>query len=145
MLFRSHVSALLEFQNGATASIITTFDCKKSDLPLIEIYGTKGSIKVPDPNCFSGPVFLATSDGLGFKEVPLTHIYAENSRGLGLADLASFIVSGKDAKAGYQQIGHVLEIMCAIFSSAENKRYYNMKTKYKRCEPMSRELIKGQV
>lgn len=141
----THVSALLEFESGATASIITTFDCKKSDLPLIEIYGTKGSIKVPDPNCFSGPIYLATSDGLGYKEMPWTHVYSENSRGLGLADLASCIVSGKTPKAGYQQTGHVLEIMCAIFSSAVDKKYYKMRTKYKRSEPMSRELIKGQV
>lgn len=141
----THVSAMLLFQSGATASIITTFDCKKSELPLIEIYGTKGSIKVPDPNCFSGPVFLATSDGSGYKEVPLTHIYSENSRGLGLADLASCINNKKSPKAGCQQTGHVLEIMCAVFSSFESGKYYKMKTRYKRTEPMSRELVKGQV
>ncbi|MFA5340740.1 MAG: Gfo/Idh/MocA family oxidoreductase [Clostridia bacterium] len=141
----THVSAMLQFQSGATASIITTFDCKKSDLPLIEIYGTKGSIKVPDPNCFSGPVFLATSDGTGYKEVPLTHIYSDNSRGLGLADMASCIITGNIPKAGCQQTGHVLEVMCAVFSSFKTGRYYKMKTKYQRTNPMSRELVKGQV
>ncbi|HOD92840.1 MAG TPA: Gfo/Idh/MocA family oxidoreductase [Clostridia bacterium] len=141
----THVSAMLQFQSGATASIITTFDCKKSDLPLIEIYGTKGSIKVPDPNCFSGPVYLATSDGSGYKEVPLTHIYPDNSRGLGLADLAKCLKTGNTPKAGCHQTGHVLEIMCAVFSSFETGRYYKMKTKYKRTEPMLRDLVKGQV
>ncbi len=141
----THISGLLKFSSGATASIITTFDCKKSDLPLIEIYGTKGSIKVPDPNTFGGPVFLATSDGSGYKEVPLTHIYAENSRGIGLADLVSCLTTKDKPKAGAQQILHVLEIMDAIFTSDEKKQYYKMTTKYEKPAQMSRDLVKGQV
>jgi len=84
----THVSGTVEFKSGAIATMITSFDIWKSTLPRIEIYGSLGTLIVPDPNTFGGPVLLRTAHGTEFKEMPLTHIYAENSRGIGLAEMA---------------------------------------------------------
>jgi len=142
----THVNGLLRFDNGAVGTIITSFDVWNSSLPRIEIYGTKGSLMVPDPNTFGGPVLLSTLDGSGFKEIPLTHIYAGNSRGIGVADMAQCIIdSSLSNKASGALANHVLEIMCAMDTSNNNKMTYDMTTTYKRAEPLSSNLVKGYV
>ena len=50
------------FENGAVATVMTSFDVWEAELPRIEIYGSKGSLSVPDPNTFGGPVRLLRSD-----------------------------------------------------------------------------------
>ncbi len=54
----THLAGVLDFQSGAVATLVTTFDCWASTLPNIEIYGTEGTLIVPDPNTFGGPVGL---------------------------------------------------------------------------------------
>ena len=142
----THVNGLLRFENGAIGTIITSFDVSKHSLPFIEIYGTQGSIKVPDPNTFGGPVMLSTMDGSGYKEIPLTHIYAENSRGLGVADMAQCVIDGNlnNRACGYLT-NHVLEIMCAMDTSNATKQTYEMKTHSKKTPPLPGDLVKGFV
>lgn len=139
----THVSGILRFENAATATLITSFDVWETQLPCMEIYGTHGTIAVPDPNWFDGPVRLATTDGRGFKELPLTHGYCEDSRGLGLADMADCILNGGKPRAGCDLTLHVLEAMCAIRQSSAEHRFYSMTTSTARPEPMALGLRRG--
>jgi predicted dehydrogenase len=142
----THVCGLLRFENGAVGNIITSFDTWNSTLPRIEIYGTLGTLIVPDPNRFGGPVLLSTLDGGGFREIPLTHGYAENSRGIGVSDMAACILDGRtDNRASGDLAAHVLEIMCGIHTSNELKKAYVMKTKYAGSKPLDGALVKGMV
>jgi predicted dehydrogenase len=142
----THVAGLLRFENGAVGTITTSFDVSNHSLPFIEIYGTAGTIQVPDPNTFDGPIMLSTMDGSGFKEIPLTHIYAENSRGFGVADMAQCIINGNlNSRASGYLTNHVLEIMCAIDLSNDTKRAYEMKTSYKKASPLPTGLVMGFV
>ncbi len=52
----THVTGIMEFKNGAVGHITTSFDVWGARLPNIEIYGTEGSLSVPDPNGFGGTV-----------------------------------------------------------------------------------------
>jgi predicted dehydrogenase len=54
----THVSGLLEFETGAQGTIITSFDVHGTHLPHLEIYGSEGSLSLPDPNTFGGPIKL---------------------------------------------------------------------------------------
>ena len=72
---------MLDFANGAVGTIVTSFDVWAANLPRIEIYGTAGSLSVPDPNTFGGPVRIRRAGDKEWREVPLTHGLAENSRG----------------------------------------------------------------
>ncbi|MDI6828220.1 MAG: Gfo/Idh/MocA family oxidoreductase, partial [Armatimonadota bacterium] len=84
----THVAGVMDFANGAVGTIITSFDVWAANLPRIEIYGTEGSLSVPDPNTFGGPVRIRRAGDKEWADVPLSHGYAENSRGLGVADMA---------------------------------------------------------
>ncbi len=141
----THIAGLLRFETGAIGTIITSFDVHKTNLPKIEIYGTDGTLVVPDPNTFGGKVSLFKPNGSGFEEIPHTHIYAENSRGIGVADMAQCIVEGGVLRAGKDLINHVLEIMCAINSSDTKKEYYKMQTVCARPAPMPSDIIKGET
>ena len=54
----THIAGIMEFANGAIGTITTSFDVYGGRLPRIEIYGTKGTLAVPDPNGFGGEVWV---------------------------------------------------------------------------------------
>jgi predicted dehydrogenase len=141
----THVAGTIEFKNGAIATMITSFDIWNSTLPRIEIYGSLGTLIVPDPNTFGGPVLLRTSRGKEYKEIPLTHIYEENSRGLGVADMAKCIETGDKPRACGELANHVLEIMHAFHISSDSKNYVDLKTSCEQPKPLPLGLIKGYV
>lgn len=90
----THVAGTIEFASGAVATMITSFDVWHSTLPRIEIYGSLGTLIVPDPNTFGGPVLLRPAHSTEFQEIPLIYNYAGNSRGIGVADMARCIGTG---------------------------------------------------
>jgi predicted dehydrogenase len=118
----THVSALLDFVGGPVATMIMSFDVWSHHLPHIEIYGSEGTLSVPDPNTFHGPVYLRRAQESSWQEIPLTHGYSENSRGIGLADMAYAMCSGRQHRANGHLAYHVLDMMQAIHeASASNK------------------------
>ncbi len=132
----TYVAGTMTFDSGAIGTIITTFDVWSSSLPRIEVYGSRGTLIVPDPNCFGGPVMYRNYLANEFTEIPLTHEYYENSRGLALADMATCIRNGGDNRASGKLACHVLEIMCAMHESAETQTYYKMNSTCTRPAPM---------
>ena len=127
----THIAGTLDFASGAVATLITSFDVWASALPPIEIHGTLGSLSVPDPNGFGGGVKI-NRGGAGWEDVPLTHGFAENSRGLGAADMAYAILEDRPARAGGDLTYHVLEAMWGFLDSSEQSRYYKMQSTVER-------------
>nr|MDD6334910.1 Gfo/Idh/MocA family oxidoreductase [bacterium] len=117
----THVQGLLQFENGALATLITSFDVWGAHLPNIEIYGTLGTLRVPDPNNFDGEPLLKVGTG-DWQAMPLTHEYSQNSRGLGVREMAIAAREGRLARNDGQLTGHVLEVMHAIHTAAREGR-----------------------
>jgi predicted dehydrogenase len=141
----THVAGTMDFASGATATIITSFDVWGArSLPCIEIYGTEGTMVVPDPNTFGGPVFVKRYN-TDFKEMPLTHSYADNSRGLAVADLASAIAHGRKHRANDELCYHALEVMHSFELSSNANQHYFLKSTCERPAPMKEVLEKGEI
>jgi len=124
----THVVSLLEFENGATGQITTSFDVWKAELPRIEIYGTKGTLSVPDPNTFGGPIKLFTPHSPDYLEIPMAFGFTQNSRGVGVANMAEAILS-KDEKvfeANGKLTYHVLDIMESILESGKSRQFVDV-------------------
>ena len=136
---QTHVNGLLNFKSGALGTIITSFDVWKHNLPLIEIHGTEGSLSVPDPNTFGGPVLLSCK-GQEAKEIPLAFAYPQNSRGLGVADMARALREGNAPRAGGELAYHVLEIMHAFHESADKKSFVNIQGECRRPEAFTLDM-----
>ncbi len=159
----THLTGNILFSSGAIAQIITTFDAYYTGQARFEVYGTRGTLVVPDPNTFGGPVLLLrpedqaatpkTDPGLmrhdrpdfykGYKEMPLMFDYHENSRALGLTDMCMAVRSGRDFRANYQQQLHVLEILTSFSKSSAEGKMIEMTTKYERTAPMCYSVMHG--
>jgi predicted dehydrogenase len=113
----THIAGTLEFENGAIATIITSFDMWGSHLPRIEIHGEDGSLTVPDPNRFDGVVQALHSDDGAWRDVQLSHT-TNIGRGAGVADMAYAIQSGRPHRASGALAFHVLDIMQALEEAA---------------------------
>ena len=126
----THVTGMLSFENGAVGYITTSFDVWGHELPRIEIYGTKGTLSVPDPNTFGGPVRLLTENDKTFREMPLAFDHAENSRGYGISDMAQAIENGSLHEASGALTYHVLEVMDALHKSWNNRVFIDIESRF---------------
>jgi predicted dehydrogenase len=125
----THVAGTMAFANGAIGTMIMSFDVfGGANVPRIEIFGSEGTLSVPDPNTFGGPVRIRRKDEKEFAEVPLTHGYRENSRGVGLADMANAIRTGRPHRASGELAYHVLEAMHGFHEAASEGRHYDMRS-----------------
>lgn len=122
----THIAGVLDFTNGAVGTIITSFDVWAHNLPPIEIHGSRGSLSIPDPNTFGGTVKLYREGK--WEEVPLTHGYEENSRGIGVADMAYAIEENRPHRASGELTFHVLDAMYGFLDSSEQGRHYLMES-----------------
>ncbi len=125
----THIAGTINFANGAIGTIITSFDIWAANLPRIEIYGSTGSISVPDPNTFGGPVRIRRSGDDEWTEVPLAFGHDENSRGLGVAELADAIATGRDHRASGTLTNHVLEIMHGFHLASDTGTRYALSSR----------------
>ena len=114
----THVAGLMNFANGAIGTIITSFDVWGATLPWLEIYGSEGSLHLPDPNGFGGEVKLWRPSVKEWENIPLIPWRAQNSRSLGVADMAHAIRSGRPHRANGKMAYHVLDIMHAFHDAA---------------------------
>ena len=113
----------MDFANGAIGTITTSFDVWGARLPNIEIYGSEGTLSTPDPNTFGGPIRLLRAKEKKWIDVPLIDRYADNSRGVGVADMAQAIVSGGKHRANGEMAYHVLDIMQGFHDASETGKH----------------------
>jgi predicted dehydrogenase len=120
----THVAGLVDYHNGATLSIVTSFDIKGgANLPNIEVYGTEGSIVVPDPNGFGGKVIVRRHDSDEALEVPHTHGYNDDNRGIGAADMAYALRTGRKHRANGDLTFHVLDQMHCFHDACDTGKH----------------------
>lgn len=139
----THVAGVLDFSAGPIATMVTTFDVYSSTLPKLEIYGTAGGLRLPDPNNFGGAVYVQRGRSETWEEVPLSHGYIENMRGLGVADMAAAIAAGRPHRANGELAYHVLDVMCAVLESSESGRHVAIESSCRRPAALPAELPFG--
>ncbi len=133
----TYVNGSLEFDNGANATLITSFDVWQAQLPRIEIYGTEGSLSVPDPNTFGGPVRIYKPDNEEWSEVPLTHGFTDNSRGIGVVDMAYALEDeDREYRANCNLTYHVLDIMHSFHDASDEGKHIEIESSCKQPQPL---------
>lgn len=125
------IHAVLEFHNGALVTLGASWDVEAHTHRNMEIYGTDGSLYVPDPNFFGGDLVLARRNGVSETVEPWKHPLAvanweqpsgppfANYRTAGLADMMLAIEAGRKPRCSLETTLHGVDIMTSILKSAE--------------------------
>lgn len=141
----TYVAGTMMFDSGAIGTLFTTFDVYYPNQARFEVYGSRGTLFVPDPNGFGGPVKLFLPEDGEVREIPLMYDYRENSRALGLDDMGVAIRTGRKARCDYEQTFHVLDAITGFERSAQSGSWIEMSTKYERKPAMQHNPLKGHL
>jgi predicted dehydrogenase len=125
----THFVGGAEFGNGAIATINVSFDVYHAwaQNP-ISIYGSEGTMHVPDPNNFGGEIKVRRHDEEEWRVLPVEHGHGENSRGLGVLDIAHAVREGRAPRASGELALHVLEAMLSFERSSVEERHIRLET-----------------
>jgi predicted dehydrogenase len=138
-----NATATLDFANGAIASLQVAKE-SYGYTPRLEIYGTEGILYAPDPNIFGGPIRITRADRTS-EQVALKYSYTEDSRGIGLADMAQALRSGRPHRASGDFARHMLEITLAVFESSRLGRHIEIDVPRALPTPLPVGLANGQL
>ncbi len=131
------IMGLIDFANGTIGTLATSFDVSEGYAIGLTIHGTQAVLQVPDPNTFGGPVRIKRADAKEFEEVPIEHRWIENSRGLGVADMAYALRNRRPHRANGALASHALEMMHAFHESARKGKRITLKTKCAQPAPLA--------
>lgn len=109
----THATAILEHAGGAVSTLTVSFELWEPERPKLEIYGTAGTLVLPDPNCFDGVGAIYRAGGAGWTQLQVTNGFVGSGRGIGLAEMARAIRDGVPHRAGGELALHVLEVLAA--------------------------------
>jgi predicted dehydrogenase len=148
------VNGVLLFANGANVTITTSWDVWGHRRVPFEIYGSEGSMLVPDPNFFGGEPMLTKRDG-DWKPIDISaHPFGKPNRSMksgaevadyrivGLLDMAAAIRDDRPHRTSGGLAMHVLEVLCAFEQSSAEGRHVMIETSCERPEPLP--LGKGE-
>ena len=111
--------------------MITSFDIRgASDLPRIEIYGTEGTLSVPDPNYFNGEVKVRRYGQDTWETVKPVFESGQNERGIGVTEMVESIRAGREHKASGKLAYHVLEAMHSFQRSSLEGKHIHLESSY---------------
>ena len=131
----THVAALLELESGAVATLVTSFDCW-DDVNSIELWGTDGTLLLPDPNGYDGIVrhrgrtLNGNWETAGVEEETYR-------RGLGLVEMARAVRLGEPPRASGELAFHVLDTLLAILEAAEAGAVVEIRSRCERPAPLT--------
>ncbi len=135
----TNIHALLEFASGATVQLSTSWDVWHHRRNHFELYGTEGTLYVPDPNFFGGTVEVAGKDGTVETVAPWAHPFGKvnqnhnghdlaNYRTAGLADMAMAHMEGREHRCSLERTLHGVEVMTGCIKSGETGQFVAMTT-----------------
>src|SRR5690554_102764 len=141
----THLIGILELDSGAVGTLFTTFDVVYKEQARFEIYGTEGTLRVPDPNMFGEKVYLLRPEVGEYLEMPLVFDYKDNFRGLGLADMAVALKNKRFIRANLEQLFHVLDVMTAFERSSAKQAREEIHSPFTRQAPMEKARVLGII
>lgn len=134
-----HIAGNVTFESGCIGTLITSFAAAPGaydhEHPLT-IYGSRGALRIADPNQFDGSTLFAATDEKSWRELPVTHRQGLG-RSVGVADMAAGIEHQRPHRGSAEQILCVLDVMEGFLRSAEQGVAYRVPTPYQRPTALS--------
>jgi predicted dehydrogenase len=135
--------ALLDFASGAMISLVMSVDVYSSRLQdprqhdhAIELYGTEGTLSVPSPCYFDGQLYYRQNGRPSWAELPGLCAVQGNSRGVGVADMASALLNDRPPRLTPEMAYHTLDVLVSLDESWQTGRAVDVTSTYNPSEPM---------
>lgn len=132
----THILTLLDFASGPRGTLTTSFDVHDTNGSTLVLYGSEGTLRLPDPNTFGGPIELLPAGGDTWKPIEPRFPFTDNSRGLGVSDMARAIRESGQHRASGEMAAHVVDIMDAALRSSAEGRHIAVTSTFARPEPL---------
>ena len=131
----TNIHALLDFAGGATVTLSTSWDVTAHRHGPMELYGTEGTLFLPDPNFFGGTVELGVP-GADIKPVDIwehpfgipNHDGRANYRVAGLAEMAAALVEARPHRCSLDLALHAVDVMTSVLRSGEEGAFVALST-----------------
>lgn len=133
----THIAALLDFAQGAKATLTTSFDIHETNPTTVVVYGSEGSLRLPDPNLFGGPVEILRPGTEVWEPLELVSTITDNARGLGVSDMAAALREGRAPRASGALGYHIVDVMHATLEAGAQGRYIPIESTIERPEPLA--------
>jgi predicted dehydrogenase len=146
----THAVAVLGLASGAVGTLTASFDLWSDHLPHIEVYGTLGILRLPDPDKFDGEVMFKPNRSDTWELVqPVLELggwWAESGRirGLGVADLVDSL-NGRPQRASAELAFHVLEVLESVELASTSETVVHLRSAPSRPEPVSAGDLDGMA
>jgi predicted dehydrogenase len=123
----THAAAVLRMRSGPVATLVVSFETRGQYVSGLTVYGTGGLLTLPDANAFTGDVVLTRLGGQS-EAVQYDSRGVQETRGIGIEDLALALAEGRPHRANADLALHVLEAAEALAASAERRRFIELET-----------------
>ncbi|MEM1286251.1 MAG: Gfo/Idh/MocA family oxidoreductase [Pseudomonadota bacterium] len=146
----TNIHALLDFEHGATVTVTTSWDVWAHRHGHMELYGSRGSLFMPDPNMFGGVLEKADADGAVSPVAMWDHPFSvandrldtdprANYRTAGLADIAQAIRDDRPHRCSFDLALHAVDVMVSVIRSGETGEFVDITTRCERPAPLGPE------
>ncbi len=142
------VTGAIEFHSGVLCSTVNSFDVWATHLPHIEIYGSSGSLSVPDPNRFGGSTKVKKRDQEEWLEIPPMGGFMNdlaNYRGIGTLDMILAILNKRVHRANSELAYHVLDIMQSYYDSSQSEKVVEVESTCKKPAALPLDPVDGEI
>jgi len=134
------MAGILQFERGTVGNIL--FDSNSifilPEKPSLVLFGTMGVMYMADPNRFGGDVRVITKGNSEPFIMQQSHAFSDESRGLGVADMAWSLRMGRKNRASKEMAYHALEVLHGIVRSSETRSNQVMKSTFESTPPIPR-------
>jgi len=137
----THVSAALQFASGVLGTLTVSFEARGRYESGMLVYGTEGTLSLPDANAFGGEVLVRhTRDE--WETLAYTADRGRDARGIGLHDLAEAIADGRPHRASGELARHVVDVARTILAAARKGKTLDVATTVERPPAMPPVLVR---
>ena len=134
------MSGILHFEYGTVGNLL--FDANSiftaPERPAVALIGTMGIVSIQDPNSFGGDVKVILKGNNEPFTMQQSHAFSDEYRGLGVADMAWAMRTGRKNRASKEMAYHALDVLHSIVKSSETSSNQKLQSTFEKTPPIPR-------
>ncbi len=134
------MAGTLQFERGTVGNVL--FDANSiftaPERPALTLHGTMGILYMADPDRFGGEVKVILKGNNEPVVMQQSHAFAEEYRGLGVAEMAWSLRMGRGNRANKEMAYHALEILHGIVKSSQSRSNQTIQSTFEQTPPIPR-------